>query len=69
MKNPYYSKSELIQIAESCNTIVELSTAGQAIKYLYETCNENIFLSGFQILAHYKIRQLLINKNNPDNTI
>ena len=61
----YYSKTELVQIAENCNSVVEITTASKALKYLHEETEENIFLSGFNILAHLRIRQLLKIKKHP----
>lgn len=65
MEKPYYTNAELILIAENCNSIVELSNATEALKYIHEETNEIIFLSGFNILAHFKIRQLLKIKKKP----
>lgn len=65
LNQSYYSQSELIQIAENCNSINELSEASKALKFLHETCEENVFLSGFNILAHFKIRQLLKISKKP----
>ena len=58
MRTPYYANTELLQLSNNCNSILELTDTAVKLKYLSQI-GENINLNYFNSVAHKRIRQLL----------
>jgi|LUMU01.1.fsa_nt_gb hypothetical protein len=61
---PLYSDSELVTMAQNCETILELIKIAETLKYLYEDHGQNISLHGFRLLTHLRVRQLINTPNS-----
>lgn len=53
----YYTETELVQLANNCNSFEELTSVAVALKWLW-ALGECIDLKFFDALSHKRIRQL-----------
>ena len=56
---PLFSDADLVNLAQNCETILELVKVSEALKFLYEEHNANVNLHGFKLLTHLRIRTLI----------